>query len=58
MILLSEVYAGDTDNKMLKFLDLLSIGCSFAGIHTQQHEVSRYFLGFRILKLRLFIREV
>ena len=58
MILLSEVCARETDSKMLKTIDLLSIVSSFVGIHTQPHEASRYLLAFRVLKLRLFIKEV
>ena len=43
---------------MLRAMDMLSIICTFVGIHTQQYEFSRYILALRTLKIRLFLKEV
>ena len=52
------LFSLENESKVLRAMDALSIVCTFVGIHTQQHEVSRYILALRIVKIRLFLKEV
>ena len=58
VFLLLGLYSLEDQNKALAMMDVLSIVCTFVGIHTQQHEFSRYFLALRIIKIRIFLGEV
>ena len=53
-----EMHGLEGGNKALKIIDVLSIISSFIGLHTQPHELSRYFLAFRVLKMIFVIKEI
>ena len=52
-----ELILFEVESRAEKALDILSILCSFGGLHTQ-HEISRYFLALRTFKVRFFVKEI
>ena len=48
----------EDESKTLRVMDILSIACTFVGLHTQQYEFSSYVLALRTLKIRVFLQEV
>ena len=58
IFLILEACAFGVGNKFFRAVDLLSVVSSFAGIHTQGSEISRYLLALRVLRVRLLLREI